>query len=226
MLHRTVINVGAGSGSYEPLDRTVTPVEPSAAMRRQRPSHLPAAVDAVAERLPFPAAAFDAAMATFTVHQWQQLQAGLRELRRVTRGPLCILTCDPERLQEFWLQRYCPEVLTVEGGRYPSVAAIASALPEDDVSAQPVPIPLLCRDGFNEAYYGRPERLLEREARQACSAWSFVQRDVVERFEALLRDDLLQGRWDAEYGHLRSQAEYEGSLILIVARPKSGGVAM
>jgi hypothetical protein len=84
---RTIVNVGAGAGSYEPVGRQVTAVEPSQSMRDQRPPHLPAAIDAVAEHLPFDDASFDAAMSTFSVHQWKDLDAGLRELRRVTRGP-------------------------------------------------------------------------------------------------------------------------------------------
>jgi ubiquinone/menaquinone biosynthesis C-methylase UbiE len=99
----TVLNVGAGAGSYEPLDRAMTAVEPSASMRAQRPGHLVTALNAVAEALPFPDGRFDASMATFTVHQWSTLEAGLAEMRRVTRGPVVILTCDPSLVQRFWL---------------------------------------------------------------------------------------------------------------------------
>lgn len=103
---RTVLNVGAGAGSYEPADREVTPVEPSVSMRMQRPPSLPEAIDAVAERLPFADRSFDAAMTTFSIHQWGDLSAGLRELRRVTVGPIVIMTCDPNRLNRFWLTNY------------------------------------------------------------------------------------------------------------------------
>src|SRR6202167_1627017 len=108
---RTVLNVGAGAGSYEPADREVTPVEPSASMRAQRPAHLAAAVDATAENLPFDDGVFDAAMTTFSVHQWSDLRAGLREMRRVTRGPVVVLTGDPEALDRFWMNEYAPGVL-------------------------------------------------------------------------------------------------------------------
>lgn len=211
-----VLNVGAGAGSYEPLDRHVTAIEPSASMRAQRPAHLSIAIDAVAERMPFPSQHFDAAMATFTVHQWSDLQMGLREMCRVTRGPIVIMTCDPGELDRFWLNTYAPEVIATEARRYPSIRSIADAL-RGDAHVVSVPIPLNCVDGFNEAYYGRPERLLEDGARLACSAWSFIDQSAVERFVKHLRCDLEDGTWDAAYGHLRTQPEFEGSLKLIVS---------
>ena len=212
---QTVLNVGAGAGSYEPIDRRVTAVEPSASMRAQRPAHLSQAIDAVAERLPFDDGAFDASMATFTVHQWADLRAGLAEMRRVTRGPVVILSCDPEELDRFWLASYAPEVITTEARRYPRIEAIVQALGDAEVIR--VPIPLHCTDGFGEAYYGRPEKLLDPGARLANSAWSFVDASVGSRFVADLDRDLKNGSWDARHGHLRTQLAFEGSLKLIVA---------
>jgi hypothetical protein len=214
---QTVLNVGAGAGSYEPRSRIVTAVEPSSAMRSQRAAHLPPAIDATAENLPFPEASFDASMSTFSVHQWKDLDAGLRQLRRVTRGPVVIMTCEPDELDRFWLQRYCPEVIAVEAGRYPSTQKIAAALGGRSEILS-VPIPLDCTDGFNEAYYGRPELLLDQAARRACSAWSFVDDTVVRRFENELSADLSSGRWNERFGHLRSQPVFAGSLKLIVGR--------
>lgn len=214
---KTVLNVGAGAGSYEPTDRAVTAVEPSAAMRAQRPAHLPRAIDAMAEALPFPDRAFDAAMTTFSVHQWPDLAKGLREMRRVTRGPVAVMTGDPAALAKFWLTDYAPEVIATEARRYPAVAAIAEAL-GGKTEVIDVPIPLDCRDGFNEAYYGRPQMLLDPAARLACSAWSFVAAQDVARFERDLRRDLDTGAWDAKYGALRHQPEFLGSLVLIVSR--------
>ncbi|MFG2292327.1 class I SAM-dependent methyltransferase [Streptomyces sp. NPDC048603] len=215
---QTVLNVGAGSGSYENAARTVTAVEPSRAMRDQRPDRLARAIDAVAEDLPFEDGAFDAAMTLFSVHQWSDVRAGLQEMRRVTRGPVVILTCDPALVRDFWLYRYAPEVLDTEARRYPTVEELAASLGGTG-SVQTVPIPLHCTDGFNEAYFGRPEMLLDPAARQACSAWSFVDDHARERFDKSLRHDLETGAWDAEYGHLRRRTAYEGSLVLVRATP-------
>jgi ubiquinone/menaquinone biosynthesis C-methylase UbiE len=120
-------------------------------MRAQRPGHLVPAVDAVAEILPFADLQFDAAVTTFSVHQWAHLDAGLREMRRVTRGPVLVLSCDPKLVQRFWLNEYAPEVLAAEARRYPSLERIGAAL-GGEASVTAVPIPLMCRDGFNEAY--------------------------------------------------------------------------
>lgn len=212
---RTVLNVGAGTGSYEPRDRSVTAVEPSETMREQRPPELPAAVDAVAEALPFEDGSFEASMGTFTVHQWSDLDAGLAEVRRVTKGPVVILTCDPDALDRFWLDEYSPEVISTEARRYPTMSRISSALGARS-EVRPVPIPWDCTDRFNEAYYGRPDGLLDPGARLACSAWSFVEDEAVARFERRLRADLESGRWDARYGALRALPEFDGSLRLVI----------
>lgn len=214
---RTVLNVGAGAGSYEPTDREVTALEPSDSMRAQRPAHLPRAIDGVAERLPFGDDSFDASMATFSVHQWQDLAAGLAEMRRVTTGPILILSCDPTALDRFWLSDYAPEAIAIEARRYPTMQAIADGL-GGDVDIHHVPIPLGCVDGFSEAYYGRPERLLEPGARLANSAWSFVDPSVGPRFVAHLSGDIADGKWDQRHGHLRTQPFFDGSLRLIVGR--------
>lgn len=215
---RTVLNVGAGAGSYEPRDRLVTAVEPSASMRAQRPSELSEAVDATAESLPFPDGSFDAAMSTFSIHQWGDLEAGLAEVRRVTSRPVVLLSCDPERVRQGWLHDYFPEALDTESRRYPSIARVRAAL-GGQVSVTPVPIPLNCRDGFSEAYYGRPEMLLDPHARRSNSAYSFVADEVMDARVERLRADLAGGAWNAAHKHLRTQPHYEGSLVLIVGTP-------
>lgn len=214
---RAVLNVGAGTGSYEPMGRDVTAVEPSESMRIQRPAHLSLAVDAVAESLPFADDSFDGAMTTFSIHQWSNLEAGLGEMRRVTCGPVVIVTADPALLDRFWLTEYAPEVIATEARRYPSIDQIGQVLCELQVTN--IPIPLDCVDGFNEAYYGRPEKLLDPLARNSCSAWSFVDPVTAERYAAHLTADLDDGTWDRNHGHLRAQPEFVGSLVLIVAHP-------
>lgn len=215
---RTVLNVGAGTGSYESAAHTITAVEPSLAMRAQRPAELATAIDAVAEGLPFDEGQFDAAMTLFSVHQWSDVEAGLHEMRRVTRGPVAVLTCDPARVRDFWLYEYAPDVLDTEARRYPPLDRLTAAL-GGTTTIQPVPIPLDCTDGFNEAYYGRPEMLLDPAARQACSAWSFVDDRARQDFDTSLRRALGSGAWDEAFGHLRSRPSYNGSLVLLRATP-------
>jgi SAM-dependent methyltransferase len=215
---RTVLNVGAGAGSYEPEDRHVVAVEPSAAMRAQRPPDRVPAIAGAAEDLPFDDGAFDAAMATVTVHQWSDVARGLAELRRVTRGPVVILTFDGDALDRFWLAEYAPELIAAERRRYPAVSTLAAALGEG-TEVRPVPVPIDCVDGFTEAYYARPERFLDPAVRRSQSAWGFVEPAAQERAVARLEDDLGSGAWDARHGHLRTQPEFDGSLRLVVGPP-------
>jgi SAM-dependent methyltransferase len=214
----SVLNVGAGTGSYEPADRQLTAVEPSATMRAQRPADRPA-IDAVAERLPFPDDSFDAAMALLTVHQWADLERGLRELRRVSRGPVLILTFDPDLLDQFWLTDYLPELTARERRRLPALDRLTRVL--GPCATTELAIPLDCLDGFLEAYYGRPEALLDPAVRRCQSAWSFLEPAVAERGLARLRAELASGEWDRRYGRLRSQPEYAGSLRLVVSSAKA-----
>ncbi|QCX81720.1 hypothetical protein C9F11_40700 [Streptomyces sp. YIM 121038] len=214
----SVLNVGAGTGSYETAAHRVTAVEPSLALRARRPARLATAVDAVAEDLPFADGQFDASMTLFSVHQWSDPEAGLREMRRVTRGPVVVLTCDPARVCDFWLYEYAPDVLETEARRYPALHRLTAAL-GGTTAVRPVPIPLDCTDGFNEAYYGRPELLLNPAARQACSAWSFVDDRARQDFDVSLRRALGSGMWDEAFGRLRGRPTYDGSLVLLRATP-------
>ena len=183
----TVLNVGAGAGSYEPPDRYVVAVEPSAAMRAQRTT--PAVIGA-AEALPFDDDSFDAAMATATIHQWPDLERGLRELRRVARGPVVILSFDDDAIRRFWLHDYLPEVLVSERSRVPEVERVAGIL-GGEVTVTAVPIPIDCVDGFIEAFYARPEAFLDPEVRRAQSAWAFVSPETVDRALKILGETLL-----------------------------------
>lgn len=217
---RTVLNVGAGAGSYEPTDRYVLAVEPSAVMRAQRPAGAAPALDATAEHLPFDADTFDAAMAMVTVHQWPDVARGLGELRRVSRGPVVVLTFDAVALQDFWLAEYLPDILAAELVRFPSVDRVVTALSggSTDVRVDVVPVPLDCTDGFGEAFYGRPEDFLRPEVRAATSGIAMGDPEAVRRGFDRLAADLASGAWDAAHGHLRTQPERAGALRLVTAR--------
>src|SRR6266702_2707831 len=196
---RTVLNVGAGTGSYEPPGRDVIAVEPSALMRAQRPAGAAPSVAAVAESLPFEDQSFDAAMAFATVHHWQDPIAGLREMRRVARR-VVVFTCDSSDIgwrRRFWLTRdYLPEVVDLLAGR-PSLTELARAI---GARTEPVPIPWDCADGFFEAYWRRPEAYLDEHVRRGISVWAAVGPDAEQRAVRSLRDDLVSGRW-AERNH-------------------------
>jgi SAM-dependent methyltransferase len=214
----SLINVGAGAGSYEPDDIEVTAVEPSASMRSQRPPHRVAAIDAVAEDLPFPDDAFDAALASVTIHQWPDLDRGLAEVRRVTRGPVVILTFDPVSLGEFWLAEYAPELMACESARMPPIHRVVASL-GGRASVDPIPLAADCTDGFAEAFFGRPEAFLDELVRRSQSAWGFIGPAVEERSVEVLRTALDDGSWDRRHGPLRTLADYRASLRLITAFP-------
>lgn len=214
----SVVNVGAGAGSYEPYDRSVTAVEPSASMRAERPPELVRAIDATADALPFPDGSFDAAMASVTIHQWPRLEAGLAEMRRVARGPVVVLTFDPVVPEPWWQPEYVPELFEVEARRMPSMERIAGAL-GGRVEVETVPVPADCIDGFGQAFFARPEATLDPEVRRAMSAWSFVAPEVVDRYVRELGADLESGRWDERWGRFRTLDEFDVGLRLVVAHP-------
>jgi hypothetical protein len=216
---RTILNVGAGSGSYEPADRYVLAIEPSRAMRAQRAPTAAPAIEAFAEALPLDNASVDASMAISTVHQWSDHRAGLRELRRVTRGAVVVMSADGPSLSGWWLNDYAPQVILAEQKRCFSIYEIAEPL-GGRVEIVPVPIPIDCTDGFTEAFYARPEMLLDPAVRGAQSSWGFVASAVETQFVTALSEDLASGRWDQQYGHLRKQSMFEGSLRLVVSRPE------
>jgi SAM-dependent methyltransferase len=188
---RTVLNVGAGTGSYEPPDRDVTAVEPSAVMRAQRPTGAAPCVAATAESLPFEDQSFDAAMAFATLHHWQDPIAGLQEMRRVARR-VVVFTYDVSDPDLFWLNRdYLPEFADLLVGR-PSLTELARAI---GGRPEPVLIPWDCADGFYEAYWRRPEAYLDERVRRGISIWARVGPDAEQRAAHSLRDDLASGRW-------------------------------
>jgi len=213
---RTVLNVGAGAGSYEPGDRWVLAVEPSAAMRAQRPVGAAPALDARAEALPFDDDAFDAAMACVTIHHWQPPQAGLAELRRVARGPVVVFTFELDALPA-WQQQHLHEGLVVERPRFPAIADVAAAL-GGRTRVERIPTPGDCEDGFFEAFWRRPEALLDPSIRASQSMWTLLEPGVEERIVAGLGEALSSGEWDAEHGHLRDLDSYDGALRLVISQ--------
>ncbi len=213
---RTVLNVGAGSGSYEPADREVTAVEPSAEMIAQRPPGAAPVVQATAESLPFEDNSFDAAMAIITVQHWPNLEAGLAEMARVARRQVVILTLDPEPPADLWLRDYFPRTLEIHGDAMPPIEELASLLP--NASVEPVPVPRLCQDGFFCALWDRPEMHLDPGVRRASSVWHLLSPEEAEAGLSAPRSDLESGCWDERYGDLRTAPELDVGLRLVVAR--------
>ncbi len=215
---RTVLNVGAGAGAYESAEREVTAVEPSETMRAQRPPGAPEALDARAEDLPFDNDSFDAAMAILTVHHWADPARGLRELRRVTRGPVVVLTFDPHESEAFWLVRdYLPEIAAFDRARFPTIPATVEAL-GGEADVERVPIPHDCRDGFLGAYWRRPERYLEPAVKPGISCFGELDSEVLARALERLGNDVESGAWRRRYGGLLSREQLDIGYRLVVAR--------
>jgi SAM-dependent methyltransferase len=212
---RTLVNVGAGAGAYEPRDRRVVAVEPSGAMIRQRPTGAPPCIQAAAERLPFRDGAVDATLAVLTVHHWADQAAGLRELRRVARRRVVVLTWDPDALGGFWLTtEYFPGILEQDRPRF-SMAALERTL--GAISRIPVPIPHDCQDGFLGAFWRRPEAYLDPAVRGAISAFWLLDPERVRRGVAHLAADLRSGRWQARHAALRERETLDLGYRLVVA---------
>lgn len=208
---QNVLNVGAGAGSYEPSGRNVTAVEPSMEMIRQRPSDAAPVVQASADSLPFPNNSFDASMAILTVHHWPDKPAGLAEMRRVSRGPVILLTFDPAHRP--WLVDYIPDLATLDEGQMPRMADYEAWL--GSVSILPVPVPWDCCDGFLYAYWRRPQAYLDPRVRSGMS--SFWKIDNIETKLQRLSDDLDSGAWQRRYARVAELDEYDAGYRLVVA---------
>lgn len=209
----TVLNVGAGAGSYEPTDRTVTALEPSIEMIRQRPAGAAPVIRGFAENLPFADNTFDAVMAVLTVHHWSDQPKGLVELRRVARSPVVILTFDPAH-RGFWLTDYLPELISIDAAQMPPMSAYAAAL--GPVRITPVPIPHDCADGFLAAYWRRPSAYLDPRIRAAISCFWAIE-DVETKLAPLARD-LETGAWEKRYGELLGRESCDLGYRLVVGR--------
>jgi SAM-dependent methyltransferase len=212
---RTVLNVGAGAGSYEPSDRWLLAAEPSATMRAQRPSGAAPAIDARAEALPLDDDAVDAAMACVTIHHWEPAAAGLAELRRVARGPVVVFTFELDDLPA-WQHEHLREGLVLERPRFPSIDDVATAL-GGRTRVERIPTPGDCADGFFEAFWRRPEALLDPAVRSAQSMWALLEPGVEQQMVERLAEALDSGAWDAEHGYLRDQDSFDGSLRLVIS---------
>ncbi|MEX0343587.1 MAG: class I SAM-dependent methyltransferase [Rhizobiaceae bacterium] len=193
----TVLNVGAGAGSYEPSGRNITAVEPSAEMIAQRVASQANVVQACAESLPFADRSFDASMAILTIHHWSDKAAGVAEMRRVTRGKIVFLTYDPS-FRNFWLLDYFPALVTLDEGQMPKMTDFESWLGK--VSVSPVLIPHDCTDGFLAGYWSRPDAYLDERVRAAMS--SFWKLENVADGLGKLEADLKNGDWEKRYGGL------------------------
>ncbi|HEX9964393.1 MAG TPA: class I SAM-dependent methyltransferase [Allosphingosinicella sp.] len=210
---RTVLNVGAGAGSYEPAGREVTALEPSAAMIRQRAASAARIVQGRAEDLPFGDSSFDSAMAILTVHHWADREKGLREMRRVTGGPVVILTYDPA-FRGFWLADYIPGLVALDEAQMPRLGDYEPVL--GPAAIVPVPIPHDCTDGFLAAYWRRPAAYLDPRVRAAMS--SFWALGDVSQALARLEADLESGAWADRYGHLVALDALDCGYRLVVTR--------
>jgi SAM-dependent methyltransferase len=211
-----ILDVGAGTGSYEPPGRCVG-VEPSALMVARRPEVSAPVVRGVAEALPFPDRTFDAAMAVLTIHHWVDPVAGLAEVRRVTTGPIVVLSWDAEVFARFWLIRdYLPEVVAAERSLV-TVDAISGMLAPCRVEV--VPVPHDCTDGFSAAYWRRPEMYLDAGVRQAISNLALLDQRIVGRMTDDLARDLASGTWRRRNQALLELNELDCGYRLVVADP-------
>jgi len=206
--------VGAGTGSYEPPDREVTAVEPSAVMRAQRPPDAAPCVAAAAEALPFADRSFDAAMAVLSDHHWRDPIAGLREMARVAQR-VVVFQWDNTLVPRYWLVRdYLPEFAATGTGR-PTLAERATVL---DAEMDAVPIPWDCIDGFFHAYWRRPHAYLQDEVRRGSSVWAQLGPRVEERAVEALRADLASGVWHERNHELLALPEADLGARLLVTR--------
>jgi SAM-dependent methyltransferase len=213
-----VLNVGAGTGSYEPADRWVLAVEPSPTMRAQRQADAAPAICARAESLPLDDDSIDAAMACVTIHHWAPAAKGLAELRRVARGPVVVFTFDLDELPA-WQLELLAEGLKIERPRFPAIDQVAAML-GGRTRVERIPTPGDCVDGFFEAFWRRPEALLDPAVRSAQSMWALLDPGVEELIVARLAASLTSGGWDAEHGHLRARDVYDGALRLVISEAR------
>jgi SAM-dependent methyltransferase len=215
---RTVVNVGAGTGAYEPSDRHVIAIEPSDVMAAQRPRDLAPAIRASAGSIPLRDRSVDAAMAILSVHHWdEEREQGVRELRRVARDAVVILTYDATVSSAMWLMAdYLPEVAALDRRIFPPPEQLAEWL-GGDVRIDKVLIPRDTSDWMLGSFWAHPERVLDASARAATSGFARMPANVVDRVVAEVSRDLASGRWDDRYGYLRKLDALDVGLRLVIA---------
>ena len=206
-----VLNVGAGAGSYEPENRKITAIEPSIEMIKQRSDSDTIVVQGSAEELPFDDDAFDASMAVLTLHHWSNKDVGIREMQRVTKGAVVILTFDPYA-KWFWLADYFPALEELDRWQMPQIEKFKEWFDEPKVEV--LPIPSDCTDGFLAAYWKRPEAYLDKRVRAAMSSFSAIG-DISDGVAKLTRE-LDSGEWHRRYSHLSDLDELDCGYRLIV----------
>ena len=212
---RTVLNVGAGTGSYESRHRQVVAVEPSTMMIAQRPPDAAPVVQGVAESLPFADAAFDAATAVLTIHHWRDLKIGLSEMRRVADRQV-VVTFDPYALDRLWLMRdYLPQIANLEATRHPGTDRVVAAL--GDVELRRLPVPRDMVDGSLAAFWARPEAYLDPQVRARMSIFALIEPTLIEEGMARLRADLDDGTWSRRNGDLLDLDTFDAGYQLLVA---------
>jgi SAM-dependent methyltransferase len=217
---RTVVNVGAGTGSYEPRDRQVIAIEPSDVMAAQRTGDLSPAIRVGAGDLPLRDDSVDAAMAVLTIHHWDSDQErGVKEMRRVARSAVVILTYDATVSARMWLMAdYLPEVAELDRRIFPSPKIVADWL-GGTTRIEPVPIPSDTPDWMLGSFWAHPERVLDEQARNATSGFARMDAAAVERVVSAVESDLQSGVWDARHGHLRRLDAYDVGLRLLISTP-------
>jgi SAM-dependent methyltransferase len=210
---QSIVDVGAGTGSYEPIGKAVVAVEPSPVMATQRGVGAASVVRAVAEHLPFADDTFDAALAVFTIHHWSDVVSGLRELTRVARRA-AVLTFDAEMHSLFWLFDYIPEVNALPANLVMAPEVVAEVIGATRI--EPVMIPSDCVDGFNLAFWRRPEAYLDPGVRSCMSGLALLPDDLVAARMELLRADIDDGTWHARHADLLDRDVIDGGLRLVV----------
>jgi SAM-dependent methyltransferase len=214
----SILNVGAGTGSYEPRSQFTVAVEPSSIMMAQRPAAAASVVHACAEALPFSDDSFDAVLGVLTIHHWKDRVRGLAECNRVARAKIVFLTIDMEACARFWLFDYFPALLRTDRRIFPSIARFRTAF--GSVESIVVPIPEDCCDGFLAAYWKRPGAYLDPIVRNSISTFSKIGN--VDSQLKQLENDISSGEWDQRYSSLQNLSAIDLGYRIVIASKSTG----